>query len=123
MPGMTPAPLFPTVPLLVQIAICVLGILVIVFFALYVVAELRAQNAEEAMEAQRQIIDQLRAREDELCRSLTGRLKAVSLVAGEMRKDLISDPASIGPYHVRRWMDTIQWATTTDAPDAPKGAQ
>lgn len=118
---MTPAPLFPTVPLLAQITICVLVILVIVLFTLYAAAVLRLQNVEEELRVQREIVDQLRAHADELCRSLKGRMKTVSLVAGEMRKDLISDPASIGPYHVRRWMDTIQWAATTDAPDASKG--
>lgn len=104
-----------------QIIVCVLVVLVIVLFALYISAVLRLQKAEEAMESQRQIIDQFRSREDELYRSLKGKLNVVLLVAGEMRKDLIADPHSIGPAHARRWMDAIQWATSIEEPDASKG--
>lgn len=115
---MTPTPLFPSVPLLAQITICVLGILVVVLFALYATAVLRLQNAEEELRVQREIIDRLRTHADELYHSV----QAASAVAGEMRKELIRDPywASDAPQ-VRRWMEAIQRATNVSAPDASKG--
>ena len=113
---MTPAPLFPSVPLLAQVAICVLGILVVVLFALYAAAVLRLQNAEEELRVQREILDRLRAHANELYRSV----QVASAVAGEMRKELIVDPIALGCYQVRRWMEVLQRVTNVSVPDAPK---
>lgn len=106
---MTPTPLFPSVPLLAQLAIYVLGILVVVLFALYAAALLRAQDAEEELRVQREILDRLRAHADELYH----RVKAAFDVAG------YAYWASDDPQ-IRRWMASIQRATNVSVPDAPK---